>query len=700
MLNKIAKFTNKFSRRNNKMDQRDDKKDTVTLSSNISKGPSGNGLPTKKGKSKRSKTNEYDTQNINMKKSFTKFDDLQKRNVIHVRSRDSKKAQEIFRSTIAEQLDNCRQCKKPVYKMEEVILQLKTGTTIFHKTCLRCKECGKQLKSDSYNVHDGSLYCSVHFKLIFAPKIVYEEFTPLKPELIIRENQPIELPPDVARASDKPSLGLDELQQLNVRSKFKVFENGCKEQINNLPERQDTALTHSKSIRSTLTKLHKLGITNLELVELDDIDNSDIDKINTDDENDIDFLCSRKDIKRERPVGLGEAMNDIRSKFEQGELMTKEERREERKQEIQSIRSRLFLGKQAKIKEMYQLAVAESEQGVTSVGKTPDINVIKATHLIKDRFENGEVFNDNKVQSKEAIFGMQADADVFESGIGKASRSIFMELDANISSNLSNSRAQNSRPDKKIVSCNQLWQENTGVDVIKCDSKPEEVKVATEELTERFKFFEKYAPLENKKKTFRMTPPRDGVVKMPSPDSDSEGSIQTPLFNDNVLQKTKTTSTILSKFREMEVQQMKDKNKERSPKPLKCFTPPPEIGNHFNRSDTEEENDSDSEQNTDDEEKRFAPPNFCNNDQGLYEAQNAARAKQLRAKFEKWQINEIERELNEGRVDTESSKLISNESIESAKKIRERFENMNNSDTQLENAPRSQVKRFVVCVPN
>jgi len=229
-------------------------------------------------------------------------------------------------------------------------------------------------------------------------------------------------------ASDKPSLGLDELQQLNVRSKFKVFENGCREQVNNSLERQDTALTHSKSIRSTLTKLHKLGITNLELVELDDIDNSDIDKINTDDESDMDFLCSSKDIKRERPVGLGEAMNDIRSKFEQGEVMTKEERREERKQEIQSIRSRLFLGKQAKIKEMYQLAVAESEQSVTSVGKTPDINVIKATHLIKDRFEKGEVFNDNKVQSKEAIFGMQADADVFESGMGIFNTNTYLML--------------------------------------------------------------------------------------------------------------------------------------------------------------------------------------------------------------------------------------------------------------------------------
>jgi len=48
------------------MDQRDDKKDMVTLNSNISKGLSGNGLPSKKSKSKRSKTYEYDTQNINM----------------------------------------------------------------------------------------------------------------------------------------------------------------------------------------------------------------------------------------------------------------------------------------------------------------------------------------------------------------------------------------------------------------------------------------------------------------------------------------------------------------------------------------------------------------------------------------------------------------------------------------------------------
>jgi len=45
----------------------------------------------------------------------------------------------------------------------------------------------------------------MHFKLIFAPKVVYEEFTPRKAELIIRENQPIKLPPDVAKGKNNSS---------------------------------------------------------------------------------------------------------------------------------------------------------------------------------------------------------------------------------------------------------------------------------------------------------------------------------------------------------------------------------------------------------------------------------------------------------------------------------------------------------------
>lgn len=95
----------------------------------------------------------------------------------------------------------------------------------------------------------------------------------------------------------------------------------------------------------------------------DDEDFGDDEELN-DEDGDIDLIRAKR-AQRERPLTVAN-MSDIKSKFEAGHALSKEERREERKQEIQSIRSRLFMGKQAKIKEMYQQAVADSEQGNVS----------------------------------------------------------------------------------------------------------------------------------------------------------------------------------------------------------------------------------------------------------------------------------------------------------------------------------------------
>jgi hypothetical protein len=57
---------------------------------------------------------------------------------------------------------------------------------------------------DTYQSHEGVLYCKPHFKTLFAPKVVEENNEPVRPrklEMIILENQPIELPPDVVRVS-------------------------------------------------------------------------------------------------------------------------------------------------------------------------------------------------------------------------------------------------------------------------------------------------------------------------------------------------------------------------------------------------------------------------------------------------------------------------------------------------------------------
>ncbi|KRF99803.1 uncharacterized protein Dwil_GK28158 [Drosophila willistoni] len=638
---------------------------------------------TKRMKTKKLKKCEYDNQNISVKSSFSKFDALQKRNLIH--------------NSDTEKRSNCRQCDKPVYKMEEVVIQFKGDKDIYHKTCLRCKDCSKQIKFDNYQSHEGNLYCNIHFKLLFAPKIVQDEkeTKPRKAELIIRESQPVELPPDVARASDKPDLGLEELQQLNVRSRFQVFEKDLTKSQESLPERHTSTAKRNSSILLKLAKLQKQGLQSCIDEENDDDDN----------DNDLALVRSRRQTKREIPVGLGEAMNDIRSKFEQGHIMSKEERREERKQEIQNIRSRLFMGKQAKIKEMYQQAVAESEQNITSIGKQADVEIGDAARQIKERFEKGEMFGKSKAsQSLETVgnSNLLEDADVFESAITKKSRSIFMELDANA---VPHSGHKGGAQEGQIIrSASKLdarsSQELAEGNVVKCDAKPEDIKIATAELSEKFKFFETYRPNEVERRQFRITPPREGVVKMPTPDSDQDDQLNpeskhASQFADNILQKTQTTSTMLNKFREME-KCTKSSHGLKGLKPLKCFTPPPDDRRYSERSDSEEEGDSEENEssNSSDGESDIGK-NFGENDDSLKEAQMATRAKQLRAKFEKWQANEIERELNGNHVDVYSQQVSDDSTIESAKTIRDRFENMKNFDSGLQTTPRHQVNRFV-----
>lgn len=78
---------------------------------------------------------------------------------------------------------------------------------------------------------------------------------PRKPELIIRENQPVELPPDVVRSSDKSDLGLTELQQLNVKQRYQVFENRQHQQHDyQQVDRQDRTVKRGATILSKLAK--------------------------------------------------------------------------------------------------------------------------------------------------------------------------------------------------------------------------------------------------------------------------------------------------------------------------------------------------------------------------------------------------------------------------------------------------------------
>lgn len=190
--------------------------------------------------------------------------------------------------------------------------------------------------------------------------------------------------------------------------------------------------------------------------------------------------------------------------------------------------------------------------------------------------------------------------------------------------------------------------------MVKCDEKVDEVQIKTADVSSKFKFFETYQPTENEKKPFRITPPRDGVVKMPTTEDDENASKKQ---NGNsyidasakAAQRSSTTTKMLSVFRQME-----DAERHRQPedalKPLKCFTPPPDDTRRFvNRGGsesgseyTDSEDEEDEEEDEDDGMGRHTKNR--NVDEALQQAQAAARAKNLRAKFERWETKEIEKE--------------------------------------------------------
>lgn len=142
-------------------------------------------------------------------------------------------------------------------------------------------------------------------------------------------------------------------------------------------------------------------------------------------------------------------------------------------------------------------------------------------------------------------------------------------------------------------------------DIVKYDEKPEDIKIKTSEISSKFKFFETYRPTEQKRKEFRITPPREGVVKMPTPESEIEDSNETDKIEEetHVLEKSHTTALMLNKFREME-QSSSDQNA--GPRPLKCFTPPLDDGNHVydyeNSTDVESQDENEDFEEEDDEE--------------------------------------------------------------------------------------------------
>lgn len=230
----------------------------------------------------------------------------------------------------------------------------------------------------------------------------------------------------------------------------------------------------------------------------------------------------------------------------------------------------------------------------------------------------------------------------------------------------------------------------------------EDVKIETAEISSKFKFFETYKPNEKEKKQFRITPPRDGVVKSGSPEQElyrdptiarGDEYIDDPV----IAEKSHTATKMLSIFRQMESK--KNPMERDGIKPLKQFTPPPDEGRRLyaNQSDSDnvtDSEDSDLESEEDEEEESDEDDvNYSNKfeDEFLKQAKSLERAKQLRAKFEKWETNEIKKEQNNSSVCLYEPNDDSQ--VESTRSICAKFELMRKPSTTSHD--RIKVNRFV-----
>ncbi|KRT86716.1 hypothetical protein AMK59_1971, partial [Oryctes borbonicus] len=394
-----------------------------------------------------------------------------------------------------------------------------------------------------------------------------------------------------------------------------------------------------------------------------------------------------KKAQKEKPFHFT-GMSDVKSKWEHGEQNNKDVRREERKQEIQSIRDRLFMGKQGKMKEAYQQAVMESES-CTNIRKAMSPPPAEAcdTRSLKEKFEKGEAFDEKKRENKDA-----EDMSVFDSGISKKSRSIFLELDANAAKAPQVSPVSPPKTGNEVKKAREgFMARQASEDTVRSSEQVDDVKVETSDIQQRFKFFETYKQPEQKRKVFRITPPREGQLKAESPERevyrDPEIVRAEEQVEDSIIaQETHTATKVLNKFRQME-ENMYREPMNLGPKPLKRFTPPPEPTKQESNSEGE---DSGSEEESESMEE---VDHSKMQDADLLEAQKAARARQLRAKFEKWEAKEIKREQQQVNIIEE----IGDEQaqIESTKALRARFESLKDSQNPVKSAPRVKVNRFV-----
>nr|UEK51404.1 LIMA1 [Parasacculina yatsui] len=574
---------------------------------------------------------------------------------IHVRSYDSSKAIKKFSLNGQEEVGSCRVCSRQVFQMERV----KAEGACWHKNCFRCVECNRQLSVDTYASHGGQLYCQSHHKQLFLPKAVDAE----------QQDQ----------ASSKSDYGLEDLQHLNVRDRFAMFENGAPTSPpgGDCQKHYQPELTASGSIANKMKKFQRhCAAGDVEADEegtrLSDADSSVSSDAASDLEEGSEEKVTRSSRKylREQAASFS-GMKDVKSRFEGG-MSRREMLREERKGELTRLRDMICgarehraayeeaLKEQNKVKEKkglddcpqisqeslkasYQRAL---EEGSVSVLAGEDSGAPVSRQLaasLAHKFESGQL-DQGEEQTEETRRRRQEEAELFqEANTARDARFMFLQMDTQgaVQQSLSRSPSLSARP-------TPLKQVESETECVDGDETDEDRQVLLKNHTARL-MLDKFKQLE--------TDSKHG--------SDASG-LTREVASGNARE-------VLSLFRQMEESAMRDDLSD-GPRPLKCMTPPAdytgETGSEEEYTYTDEDGELDDSQDETDQLNM-----------------SHERARSLRARFEQWE------KLGE----QESACSVEEDcrpSLDTAKNLRAMFESLKDQPQTVQK-PQPKVSRFV-----
>ncbi|XP_071121670.1 muscle M-line assembly protein unc-89-like isoform X8 [Mytilus edulis] len=74
-------------------------------------------------------------------------------------------------SFVPVQLEKCAACQKTVYAVEK----LEMNKHIYHRACFKCSHCKCVLTAKTFSMNEGIIFCTNHFKQLFARKGNYDE---------------------------------------------------------------------------------------------------------------------------------------------------------------------------------------------------------------------------------------------------------------------------------------------------------------------------------------------------------------------------------------------------------------------------------------------------------------------------------------------------------------------------------------------